>query len=255
MTYEEELDMRHKFLMSCLKAKEVGDECAKQYRALIAERLQRLAEAERDNGVTICTPQPHVPAVVEVDIVNHLAKMCSKPKVAKSQSIQKATMDMLVAIQVGFTADVMTPTGSTADVMTPATSTVDNMTPDEARKKLDEKNLVKLATRTLPAEVTRKVKFVTVEFAGVKFKTCAVSGTEYLQYVEKNIIGRLIGLFPAAEHVIVSEEKYTFTPDNFKAATRAQRQQQKEDVYRPPENSRRDVEQGDIQQRVSRLYK
>ena len=77
LSYEEELNMRHKFLLSCIDTKEIGDICAKQYKGIIIERMRRRAEAERDNGILIYAPNAHVPVSIEVDIISHLDKMCS----------------------------------------------------------------------------------------------------------------------------------------------------------------------------------
>ena len=68
-----------------------------------------------------------------------------------------------------------------------------------------------------------KPKVVTVAFAGVKFKARAMSGREYIKIVETCVINKLLQMFPNAEQHVICEEKYAFTPDNFKAATEAKR--------------------------------
>ena len=54
----------------------------------------------------------------------------------------------------------------------------------------------------------------TVEFAGVKFKTKATTGEEYLDNVKKGVIGRLMkpSSFPNLNRIVICEEKYSYTP-------------------------------------------
>ncbi|CAG2250919.1 unnamed protein product [Mytilus edulis] len=78
--------------------------------------------------------------------------------------------------------------------------------------------------QTLPAYIVTLISHVTVEFAGVKFKTRAHDGKHYLQFVEDSIINKTISLMPKVKQMVICEEKYSFTPDHFKAATRTQRQ-------------------------------
>ncbi|CAC5399881.1 unnamed protein product [Mytilus coruscus] len=78
--------------------------------------------------------------------------------------------------------------------------------------------------KTLPASIVTLISHVTVEFAGVKFKTRAHDGKHYLKFVEDSIINKTISLMPKVMHMVIYEEKYSFTPDHFKAATRTQRQ-------------------------------
>ena len=77
--------------------------------------------------------------------------------------------------------------------------------------------------KEIPSIVKNQVKWATMEFAGVKFKTKATSGEQYLQHVQNGILGRVFRDFPAMSHLVISEEKYSFTPDDFKAATRLKR--------------------------------
>ena len=67
---------------------------------------------------------------------------------------------------------------------------------------------------SLPENVKKCTKFVTLEFAGVKFKTRAVTGIEYLQTVNCDVFGRLFKHFPHVSKVVVCEEKYKYTPEN-----------------------------------------
>ena len=75
----------------------------------------------------------------------------------------------------------------------------------------------------MPANISTAVTTCAVEFAGVKFKVGnASTGKEYIQQVEM-ILKRLIRQLPNIQKLIVCEEKYSFTPDEFKAGTRSQR--------------------------------
>ena len=166
-------------------------------REMKEEKRKRLTNRKKKEVECLTSEMNMCQAVVKPD--------CSKPKVAKSKSIQNATIDMLASIYQAT-----------------ETEPLDKST-ESASLKLDENNVVKLSQKTLPHEITEHIKFATLEFAGVKFKTRAVSGDEYLKQVESNVIGGITKLLPALKHLVVSEEKYRFTPDNFKAATRAQR--------------------------------
>ena len=75
-----------------------------------------------------------------------------------------------------------------------------------------------------------KTTAVTVEFAGVKFKTRAINGCKYLKYVENAIVKNTMLKLPHVKHIVLCEEKYSFTPDSFTAATIAQRVSSKEGI-------------------------
>jgi len=62
-----------------------------------------------------------------------------------------------------------------------------------------------------------------IEFAGVKFKDKVCSGIQYIKYVQNAIIKSTLTQLPNVERIVLCEEKYMFTPDNFKAATRQHR--------------------------------
>ena len=64
----------------------------------------------------------------------------------------------------------------------------------------------------------------TSEFAGVKFKEKNIStGTAYVKFADKCIITPILTNLPKVRHSIICEEKYSFTPDDFKAAIRKSR--------------------------------
>ena len=125
---------------------------------------------------------------------------CSKPGLQKSAGIKRAFPKLL---SLCFTAEDTIPTA-------------ENIASTEGLMLLD----VKLIPKTLQDSI----RYATVEFAGVKFKTKATSGDDYLVHIEKGTIGRILKGFPALKRIIVCEEKYIFTPDDFKAATRLKRQ-------------------------------
>ena len=80
----------------------------------------------------------------------------------------------------------------------------------------------------IPRCVTNSMKICTIELAGMKFKTGSVkTGQEYLEGVQKMLNG-LIGKLNNISKIIVCEEKYGYTPDEFKAGTREQRKSKKE---------------------------
>lgn len=106
---------------------------------------------------------------------------CSKPKVQKSKGIQKAFSYLLSLI------------------------------PPE---KLSE-NLITIDRKTIPSFVSEKVKAATVEFAGVKFKTAVCSGEQYIRYAQNSVINSLLYVLPNVERIVLCEEKYSFTPDDF----------------------------------------
>ena len=80
----------------------------------------------------------------------------------------------------------------------------------------------------LPKNVTSSVKLCTIEFAGTKFKMGnAKSGQEYLENIQK-MLNTLINRSNNISNIVICEEKYSYTPDDFKAGTREQRKRKKE---------------------------
>ena len=93
-------------------------------------------------------------------------------------------------------------------------------------KILKEHNLIFLRSNKhhpLPSSISSTVKVVTIEFAGVRFKSKAITGLDYIKSVESDYIQNIISILPRVDQIVVVEEKYSFTPDTFKAATRDQR--------------------------------
>ena len=97
---------------------------------------------------------------------------------------------------------------------------------------LENDGLIFFQSMDVPISIKANVKVLIVEFAGVKFKSFAKSGKEYLKYIENSIFKSIFKDFPQTQHIIFCEEKYMFTPDNFKALTRQKRQKEDTlDVY------------------------
>lgn len=88
---------------------------------------------------------------------------------------------------------------------------------------LKSKNLINVCCSTLPEEIVKSASIAIIEFAGVKFKTRAMTGVQYIRYVQNTVLGKLRQAMPHLVKLIVCEEKYQFTPDDLKAYTRESR--------------------------------
>ena len=127
----------------------------------------------------------------------------SKPKVIKSLGMQRAIKDLLLK----------------------SLNTLNETQPNEIR--LD--SLIQLNVASIPKDVSTKIKVCITEFKGVKFKSGNVrTGKEYLHYVESVVIKGTTRLAPMVRTIVICEEKYGYTPDDFKAGTREQRQDKKD---------------------------
>ncbi|CAC5387720.1 unnamed protein product [Mytilus coruscus] len=122
---------------------------------------------------------------------------CSKPKVLKSTDIQKAIIQL------------------TAKSLC--------MLDGHLQEEIQDNGIIKIAENVLPDSMRSEVKLATVELAGVKFKAKVFSGDDYLDFVKNYVIQKTINQMPNISRMVICEEKYHFTPDDFKAATRAQR--------------------------------
>ncbi|WAR09221.1 hypothetical protein MAR_019179 [Mya arenaria] len=109
---------------------------------------------------------------------------CSKPKVAEFSGIKNALIQTL--------DETVTRDSNAGDI-------------------LEDKKLVYLSKKTIPADVVHSVSMATIEFAGVKFKT-------HDHENEDSILRQLA----------ICEEKYHLTPYDFKAATSTQRQKKQQ---------------------------
>lgn len=93
---------------------------------------------------------------------------------------------------------------------------------------LDITKIITQDAKKIPPEISRSFKLVTVEFAGTKFKTKAGSGKDYIEGIKEYVIQPLISMAPNARQIVICEEKYKFTPDDLKAATRSKRNKSKD---------------------------
>jgi hypothetical protein len=114
---------------------------------------------------------------------------CSKPKVDKSRTMPVALQNLLTQCE-------------------------------------PSQSLVILSRTQFARDLLDDVSIVTIEFAGTKFKTTkdVRTGLHYLRHVESNVLKPVFLLLQNADRIIICEEKYSYTPDDFKAATRKQRQ-------------------------------
>lgn len=79
-------------------------------------------------------------------------------------------------------------------------------------------NYMVLNTHDIPLTVRAKVTLVIMAFAGVKFKTGhCTSGRQYLDFTE-SILRKTLEQFPKVSELIICEEKYSYTKDDFKCA-------------------------------------
>ncbi|CAC5387980.1 unnamed protein product [Mytilus coruscus] len=128
---------------------------------------------------------------------------CSKPKVQKSQGIQKALLSILI--------------------QTYTNQEQQHLDEDNGKEKLESDRTVILGSKVIPRSLASSTTYATLEFAGIKFSSFAHTGNEYLNYIGKDVVCKIKHQLPLLKHLAICEEKYNFTPDDFKAATRAQR--------------------------------
>lgn len=160
----------------------------------IPQNLQQAREAQRQRDLKREAKQANClsshmnmcQAIVKPD--------CTKAKVQKSTSMQKALVNIM-----GYFS---------------------TLKPDMA---FSRDTAVQLNVNAIPKDLAESVTLATVEFAGVKFKSAVKSGDQYMKYVEGSVIKGTLLQFPAIKKLVVCEEKYSFTPDSLKAATREQR--------------------------------
>ncbi|CAC5398138.1 unnamed protein product [Mytilus coruscus] len=105
--------------------------------------------------------------------------------------------------------------------------TATNQKLDSSNNELN--NLILTDFTTLPLAIQQSGVISIVEFAGTKFKVFATSGQQYLNYISNGIVKKLLNYLPSLERIIICEEKYAFTPNDFKANTR-QKRKKKEKV-------------------------
>ena len=143
----------------------------------------------------------------EIDSLTSQANACqallkpdsSKPKVFKALGMQKAIQEQ---VQSSIRIHHLTDIGISSDC----------------------EDYVQLGLQQIPFTCGSHAKFATMEFAGVKFKSAhCTSGLLYLHLCEM-VISKSLREFPNVLELVVCEEKYSYTPDDFKEATRSQRQ-------------------------------
>jgi hypothetical protein len=88
---------------------------------------------------------------------------------------------------------------------------------------LENEETVILGSNTIPSILAKSAKYAKLEFAGVKFSSFSETGKDYLRHIGKDIIGKIKHQLPLLRNIVICEEKYKFTPDDFKAAKRSQR--------------------------------
>ena len=121
----------------------------------------------------------------------------SKPKVMKYLGIQRALKELLI-----FPAFPL--------------NSVEN-----SKYALEQYMSISLSSILLP--ILTSMRVCLCEFAGMKFKIGKLkSGREYLQYIQC-FINNFYRNCNSIATPVICEEKYTFTPDDFKAGTRKQR--------------------------------
>ena len=120
---------------------------------------------------------------------------CSKPKVQKSSGMPRALVKVL------------------------------SMSPS-CLNTTEINRLVALNQKSIPDDITDTIQMATAEFAGVKYKVKADTGVAYLKCVENTVIQPILHMLPKLEQLALCEEKYSYTPNDFKAYTREQRKKQ-----------------------------
>ena len=87
---------------------------------------------------------------------------------------------------------------------------------------------VQLEMQQFPDYIRDSAVIAVAEFAGVKFKANVQTGDDYLKFVEQNYVKKFQRNLPKMKRLIICEEKYSYTPDNFKAATHINRRKVKD---------------------------
>ena len=179
-----------------------------------------LARAKRSKGVTIKrTIKSRV----------HAAKTESQLKEEERQKVVAKESQLIDhfssshnACQAIVKSDGSKPKVVKSKTMPKALGTLVEMCKTESNR--DSANKLILQNQThLPQKLSAECTVCVIEFAGVKFKLSNLqSGREYVDHCERIIKG-LYKKFPKLNTAVICEEKYNFTPDDFKAITREQR--------------------------------
>ena len=120
---------------------------------------------------------------------------CTKPKILKSGTMSSAILDYVKWAK----------------------------TDDVAIKDLIVSNSALSLLMSAPARCMAQVAIM--EFAGIKYKVKAStpSGKSYMESVQNDVLLKYLNYMPSLQSMVVCEEKYDFTPDALKSATRQQR--------------------------------
>ena len=122
---------------------------------------------------------------------------CSKASLKKSPGIRKALQKLLSLCLQGCN-------------------------PRRIEENLAKEGLIHTDIKSIPVNIRDSMKYATIEFAGVKFKI--MQHQEMSTYNIYKKVLRILHDFPELKRIIICEEKYNFTPDDLKAATRVKRQ-------------------------------
>ena len=89
------------------------------------------------------------------------------------------------------------------------------------KQALNRKGCVLLQQKSVPIDIAQSVDLYTCENAGIAYRSDKIHTGK--DQAEDRWIKEPMITFPKLRTLQMSEEKYRFTPDQFKAATRAQR--------------------------------
>ena len=181
--------------IKCLQTSKTDREVKEEKRQKKVERMKRKIDA-LSSEMNACQ------ALLKPD--------CSKPKVQKAKGVQSA-LTALLAVCTKQSEDILLPKKRP------------NLSAEDFNS-FSQAGLYWSNTSKIPEAIAHSVRFVTLEFAGVKFKARVQTGLQYLRYVENGVLKDVKKQFPFVEQIVLCEEKYKFTPDDFKSATRDQRQ-------------------------------
>jgi hypothetical protein len=173
------------------------------------EKRTRKLEQERKKIEGLFSKQNTCQAIVNTS--------CQKYKVMKSLTVPKA-----VIACVGMA--LLHRDRSTSDLE----NAIQSLRPGEIGKLVTlchNEGLVRLKSKHLDPEVAQRISVVSIENAGAHFKTGqdVKSGADFLRHFQDRWITRTVTMAPNLRTICLSEEKYNFTPDLFKGATRSQR--------------------------------
>ena len=173
------------------------------------ERQKRKLEKEKKTIEGLFSEQNTCQAIVNTS--------CQKYKVMKSITIPKA---VVACVGLAFIHK-----DSATSILEKA---IKNLQPrDIGKLKIlcHNEGLAWLKKKHLAPEVAKHVSVVTIENAGAHYKSGkdVKSGTDFLRHFEDRWITRTVTMAPNVHTICLSEEKYNFTPDLFKQATRHQR--------------------------------